>query len=177
MTAPPPEGRNARSTWQRIADAIELPENPAVQIYGTIIAGALLAAESDRRETLAQVAGSVGLTLILLWLAHAYATSVGHRFGATGERVQTHFWRSLIHDLALLRGAFIPLGVLLLAGAAQASLSQAVTAALISAAVLVVLFEILAGLRGRLRPLEMVVQVVVSALIGVGVLALKVIVH
>jgi hypothetical protein len=40
-----------------------------------------------------------------------------------------------------------------------------------------VVLEILVGLRSSLRPAELGVQVVVSALIGVSVLVLRVIVH
>ncbi len=67
--------------------------------------------------------------------------------------------------------------MLLLAGACGANLVTAETAALISAAVLLVVLELLVGLRSALRPAEIVLQVAVSALIGLSVLVLRVIVH
>jgi len=167
----------ARSRWQRIADVIEMPENPETQIYGTITAGALLAAEADRHETFWQVGGSVALALIVVWFAHAYATGVAARMHSGQGRPVHNLARGMMHELALLRGAFVPLFVLLLAGACGASLVTAETAALISAALLLVVLELLVGLRSSLRPTEIVVQVVFSGLIGLSVLALRVIVH
>ena len=170
-------GAPARGRWQRIADAIELPENPETQIYGTITAGALLAAEADRHETFWQVGGSVALALIVVWFAHAYATGVAARMHSGEGRPVHNLFRGMLHELALLRGAFVPLFVLLLAGACGANLVTAETAALISAAVLLVVLELLVGLRSALGPAEIVMQVAVSALIGVSVLVLRVIVH
>ena len=173
----PPAGSPARSRWQRIADVIEMPENPETQIYGTITAGALLAAEADRHETFWQVGGSVALALIVVWFAHAYATGVAARMHSGQGRPVHNLVRGMIHELALLRGAFVPLFVLLLAGACGATLVAAETAALISAALLLVVLELLVGLRSALRPAEIGVQVVFSGLIGLSVLALRVIVH
>jgi hypothetical protein len=170
-------GTPARTRWQRIADTIEMPENPETQIYGTITAGALLAAEADRHETFWQVGGSVALALIVVWFAHAYATGVAVRMHSGEGRPLRNLLRGMLHELALLRGAFVPLFVLLLAGACGATLVTAETAALISAAVLLVVLELLVGLRSALRPAEIVMQVAVSALIGVSVLVLRVIVH
>jgi hypothetical protein len=163
--------------WQRIADVIEMPENPETQIYGTITAGALLAAEADRHETFWQVGGSVALALIVVWFAHAYATGVAARMHSGEGRALYNLMRGMLHELALLRGAFLPLFVLLFAGVCGASLVTAETAALISAAVLLVVLEVLVGLRSSLRPGELAIQVGVSALIGVSVLVLRVIVH
>jgi hypothetical protein len=173
----PPPRSPARTRWQRIADVIEMPENPETQIYGTITAGALLAAEADRHETFWQVGGSVALALIVVWFAHAYATGVAARMHSGQGRPVHNLVRGMIHELALLRGAFVPLFVLLLAGACGATLVTAETAALISAALLLVVLELLVGLRSALRPAEIGVQVVFSGLIGLSVLALRVIVH
>jgi hypothetical protein len=163
--------------WQRVADVIEMPENPETQIYGTITAGALLAAEADRHETFWQVGGSVALALIVVWFAHAYATGVAARMHSGEGRPIYNLMRGMLHELALLRGAFVPLFVLLLAGLCGADLVTAETAALISAAVLLVVLEVLVGLRSSLRPAELALQVAVSALIGVSVLVLRVVVH
>jgi hypothetical protein len=168
---------STRSRWQRVADAIEMPENPETQIYGTITAGALLAAEADRHENFWQVGGSVALALIVVWFAHAYATGVATRMHSGAGRPIYSLLRAMLHELALLRGAFVPLFVLLLAGVCGANLVTAETAALISAAVLLVVLEVLVGFRSSLRPGEFAVQVAASALIGVSVLVLRVIVH
>jgi hypothetical protein len=174
-TAGPESGR--RSRWQRVADVIEMPENPETQIYGTITAGALLAAEADRHESFWQVGGSVALALIVVWFAHAYATGVAARIHSGEGRPLRNLARGMLHELALLRGAFVPLFVLLLSGLCGANLLTAETAALISAAALLVLLEVLVGLRSSLRPAELALQILVSALIGVSVLVLRVIVH
>ncbi len=151
-TGTEPSGPQAggRLRWQRIADAIEMPENPETQIYGTITAGALLAAEADRHETFWQVGGSVALALIVVWFAHAYATGVAARMHSGEGRPVHNLMRGMLHELALLRGAFVPLFVLLLSGLCGANLVTAETAALISAAVLLVVLEV----AGRLEKLS-----------------------
>jgi hypothetical protein len=54
-------------------------ENPGDAIYGAIAVGALLAAETPRRETYAKTVAAVVITLLLYWLAHSYAELAGER--------------------------------------------------------------------------------------------------
>jgi hypothetical protein len=50
------------------------PREPRDAIYGAIAVGALLAAETPRRETYAMTVAAAIITLLLHWLAHSYPT-------------------------------------------------------------------------------------------------------
>ncbi|HEX5267388.1 MAG TPA: hypothetical protein VFW24_11495 [Acidimicrobiales bacterium] len=164
--------------WARaLAQLLEPEENPAGVIYGTIASGALLAAESSRRETLEEAAGAVALTLALFWLAHGYAHSLGQRLGSGTGWSPGRLASSLRHEVTILRGSLVPLVVLLAARAAGASTATAVSAALISAAVLLFLLELIAGLRSQQSWPRVALQVLIGAVLAAGVLILKVVLH
>ena len=82
-----------------------------------------------------------------------------------------------MRELNLIRGAFVPLVVLLGAWAAGAGPSTAVRAALISAVVMLFLLELIAALRSSRGPGEVVVSIVVSMTLGIGVLAVNTLLH
>jgi hypothetical protein len=61
----------------RLSSWIQPADNPSGAIYGTITAGALLAAESTRGETMPQAVGSAALALVRYRLAHTYSAALG----------------------------------------------------------------------------------------------------
>jgi hypothetical protein len=173
-----PGAAGARRRWPaRVAQALVPDENPGGVIYGTITAGALLAAEASHRETLLRDAGGVALALVLFWLSHAYAHSLGDRVqpGRIGEPVG--FVAALGHEWSIVKGSFIPLGVLLAAWAAGAGVSTCVTAALVSAAVMLVALETIAAFRGSENVATRLGHVALGTLLGLGILGLKIVLH
>lgn len=160
-----------------VAEFLEPAENPGGVIYGTIAAGALLAAEATRTETIEEAAAAVALTLALFWLAHSYAHSLGQRLGDGEGWTAGRLVGSLRHEAAILRGAALPLVILLLTRLAGAPTETAVRTALVSAAALLFLLEVIAGVRAAQGPGRTALQVGVGAVLGLGVLALKVILH
>lgn len=166
-----------RRLAQRMADWIVPPTNPSGAVYGVIVIGALLAGESGRHESYPDTLSSAALAAALYWLAHAYAGVLGRRLD-TGERLTAvALLRALGHDWALVRGAAIPLLALLLAAVAGAKQQTAVSVALWSAVASLVGFELVAGLRSKATPKELVVEVGVGMTMGVAILALKVLLH
>jgi hypothetical protein len=152
-------------------------ENPSGAIYGAIVIGALLAAESGRHESYAGTIGSAAIATALYWLAHAYASVLGHRL-ATHERLTARaLVRALGHDWALVRGAAVPLvalGASWLAGATQ---QTAVNVALWSTVASLITFELIAGIRSHAKPGELALEMGVGATMGVAILALKIVLH
>jgi hypothetical protein len=146
-------------------------------IYGMIVIGALLAAESGRHETYLDTIGSALLAAALYWLAHAYASVLGRRLSMHERLTPSALRRALAHDWALVRGAAIPLLVLLLAWAAGAPQQTAITAALWSAVGSLIAFELLAGIRSRATPGELALELGVGLTMGLGIIALKVLLH
>jgi hypothetical protein len=170
-------GRGGR--WAVLVRFAELllstKENSAGPIYGMITCGSLLAAESVAHESLLDVAGATLVALVLYGLAHAYSLTLGARLDEGVALTPAAFARQLANSWAVVRGAFVPLLVLLLCAAAGSSEDQAVLVALLSTSVLLVVVEISVGVRSELTPKELVLPVTVSAVLGVGILALRVI--
>jgi TM2 domain-containing membrane protein YozV len=160
-----------------MADRIVPDGNPSGVVYGVIVTGALLAAESGRHETYADTVGSAAIAIALYWLAHAYATVLGRRLLGLEQLTAGSLWRALVHDWALVRGAAIPVLVLLVAWVTGAAQATAVTAALWSAVASVIGFELLAGARSRPAPRELALQLGVGVVLGLGILALRVLLH
>jgi hypothetical protein len=152
-------------------------ENPAGVVYGVIVIGALLAAESGRHEGYPDTIASAAIAAGLYWLAHAYAGVLGRRLVSGGRLTAGALARALAHDWALVRGAAIPLLVLVIAWVLGAQPEGAVTAALWCTIASLVIFELIAGLRTRATPAELVLEVGVGIAMGTAILVLKIILH
>ena len=147
--------------------------NAAGVVYGVITVGALMAAESGRHESYLDAIGSALVATILYWLAHAYADLLGRRL-ASGERLTARALGSaLVHDWAIVRGAAIPLLALVIAWLVGAGQEAGVTAALRTAVVTVVVFELIAGARAKSTPGELALKACVGVTMGLAILALK----
>jgi hypothetical protein len=183
MTDPPsaPAPRLLRHGIRSIASVIsrwvEPEENPSGVIYGTLAVGAVLAAESSRRETFPDTIEATVIVLGLYWLAHTYATVVGDRLKDRDTLSMSRFWDAFVHEGAIVKGALIPIAVLALLWAAGVSLQTGVTAAVWSSAASLVAFEVLATVRSQVTGVRRLVQIVMGALLGAGVLLVRVILH
>jgi hypothetical protein len=158
-----------RWTSKRLVPA----DNPAGVVYGVITVGALMAAESGRHESYFDALASAIFATLLYWLAHSYADLLGSRL-ETGERLTAGgLGRALAHDWAIVRGAAIPLLALLIAWLVGASQESGVTAALRTAVVTVVVFELLAGIRAKSTLGELLLKGAVGVTMGLVILAVK----
>jgi hypothetical protein len=160
-----------------VAEWIVPEHNPSGTVYGVILIGALLAAEEGLHETYADTIVSALIATAVYWLAHAYATGLGRRLARHEQLTRRVLWRALAHDWALVRGAAIPLLALVLAWATGAARTTAVSAAVWSAVGSVVGLELIAGVRSRATPAELAMEVGVGGLLGLGILALKILLH
>jgi hypothetical protein len=166
-----------RAWAARAAERIVPEENPSGVVYGILVVGALLAAESGRHESHLDTVASTALAAALYWLAHAYAELLGRRLAQHERLTARALARALGHDWAIMRGAALPLAVLAIGWAAGAALQTSVTAALWSAVASLVAFELLAGVRSRATPRELALEGCVGAAMGIAILALKIILH
>ncbi|HTU77821.1 MAG TPA: hypothetical protein VMF09_03590 [Solirubrobacteraceae bacterium] len=139
--------------------------------------GALLAAESGQHDSFADTLGSAAIAAALYWLAHAYTSLLGRRI-TEGERLTVPALASAVgEDWSILCGAALPLGAIAIGWVSGAGQHTAVLAALWCAAASVVAFELLAGLRARASPRELVLDAAAGATLGLAILALKVVAH
>jgi hypothetical protein len=147
------------------------------RVLGLLTVSVLLAAEDAHSETYGETVGAVVLALLLYWLTHSYAQSASWRV-EHGERLTVRgLGKEMWHELQFLTGAAIPLLAVIACWAAGVSLDLAIRVALFTDAALIVLVEILAGLRARLTQREMVIQTLLGAALGLLVLALRLVLH
>lgn len=139
--------------------------------------GAVLATESARRETLLATLGATVLALVLYWLAHSYAATLGERLDEHTPLTAVAIVRSLAHDRAIVRGACFPILALLIASAAGATLATAVLVAVWTSAGTVVALELIAAIRAELRGMELIVQVCIGAVMGLAIIGLRTVLH
>jgi hypothetical protein len=106
-----------RSRWlMRIGEWIAPADNPSAVVYGILTCGALLAAESTRKETVTEAISASAITLVLYWLAHAYSEALGERLESGHAWDAGQLLRVAGHEAALLKGAALPVVVLVVAG-------------------------------------------------------------
>lgn len=151
--------------------------NPSGLIHGTLVVGALLAAESARRETFAATIGAVAVALTLYWLTHAYSEITEHRLENNQPLTLAGVGRTLAHELMIVAGAVMPLVALLLSWAAGAGLGTAVTAAIWTSVGMIVMIEVIAGVRAELTGGQLVLQILAGVVFGLLVILLRLILH
>ena len=151
--------------------------NPAGLVYGVLAVATVIAAESTRRETFGKLFLASVVTMVLYWVAHAYARQWASRYTKAGEWSLAELTASFVHEVSILAGAALPTSVLLVSWAAGASTETAVTAVLWTAGVELLLLEVLPGIRHGLRLRDLAVQTLLGVSMGVGILGLRVVLH
>jgi hypothetical protein len=166
-----------RPRLRRLIDWVLPQENPAGIVFGTITIGAVLAAESGLHESYLTAFGSALVTVALYWLAHTYSDLLGRRLSTHEHLTAGTLVRAFAHDWAIVRGAALPLLAMAIAWALGASQETAVTAAVWTCVVSVIAFELLAGIRAKSTPGELALEGCVGTAMGLGILALRAILH
>jgi hypothetical protein len=156
---------------------VEPPANPGGLIYGTIVVATLLAVESPKRETYGKTIGAVVIALAVYWLAIAYSEFVGHRVQRGEHFEASAFIATARHELAVVFGGIAPLAVLLACWALGATLTTGVGIAVWSAVAAIVFTEVMIGIRAELTGRELVVQTSLGIVLGLLVVALRVLLH
>jgi hypothetical protein len=162
--------------WRLLAWALSV-ENADRVVYGVILVGALLAAESGLHETYLDTILSAVIATAIYWLAHSYAQVLARRLRTHDRLTPGALWRGLAREVALIRGAAIPVIVLLIAWASGASQAHAVTAALWSSVATLISFELLAAGRAPATLPERGLELGVGVTIGLGIMLLKIVLH
>jgi hypothetical protein len=151
--------------------------NLGAAVYGAITVGALLAAESARRENYGETVGAVALAMVLYWLAHGYTEHVSIRGREESRLDAKELADAMVHELPVLVGAAVPLVTVLIAWAAGASLDTAIGAAVWTAVAAIVTIELVVGVQAKLKGGELVLQAAIGAGLGLLVLTLRLVLH
>jgi hypothetical protein len=152
--------------------------NPASAVYGTVLAGSLMAVQGGSGGVdVPRLVVEVLVTQVVYWLAHSYAELVGGRI-TSGHRPHRSEVLHLLHEeWPLVTASFEPLVVTVLAWALGVPASTAVLVGIGAGAVMLAAWALLAGTRARLRPAELALYVLLSTAFGAAVVLLKVLVH
>lgn len=152
-------------------------ENPAAAVYGLIAIGALLAAESGLHESYLDTVLSAVIAAGVYWLAHAYSNLLGRRLLRQEPLTPRALLQALVFTVPLVRGAAVPISALVVARLTGSSQQTAVTVALWSVVVTLLVFEVLAGMRARASTRELALDAAVGLTMGLAVLALRIVLH
>jgi hypothetical protein len=156
---------------------VNLPLNPGGLVYGTILVATLLSAESPKRETFAKTVAAVAISLIVYWLSVSYAEFTGERMREDEAFKPAAFARAATHELPVVFGALGPLLALLVCWVAGTGLPTAVTIAVWTAVAIIVATEVVLGIRAELTGRQLVIQTGMGVLLGLLVVALRVLLH
>jgi hypothetical protein len=146
-------------------------------VYGALIVGAVLDAESQKQETFAETVAGIAITIVLLWLAHAYAEVVGQRLEKGEHLSLSLIGNKMADEFAILTGAALPLLIVLIWWASGGTLAGALSAGVWTTAITIVAANVLAGFRAKLSGADLVFQTAIGAFLGLGILVLKLIFH
>jgi hypothetical protein len=170
--------REQEEKWfYRLAGWIAPERNPAGAVYGLIAVGALLAAESGLKDSYPETIGSAAIAVTLYWFAHSYADVLGLRLLEQRRVSFAELWHTFIQDWSIARGAGTPLLTILVAWVAGASQVTAVTAGVWTVVGSLIAFELAAGVRSKAKPMELVLDVSAGTTLGLGILALRALLH
>jgi hypothetical protein len=174
---PTPTPRPRESRLYRIAGWVAPERYPAGVVYGLITVGALLAAESGLKDTYAETIGSMAIAMTLYWFAHAYADVLGLRLSERRRVGWEELWHTFVQDWSIVRGAGVPLLTVVAAWVAGASQTTAVTLGVWAVVVSLIAFELAAGVRSKAKPIELAFDISAGTGLGLGILALRVLLH
>lgn len=146
-------------------------------VYGTIVVATLLAAESARSETYGKTVGAVILAVLTYWLAVSYAHYSGERLEREEAFHPRAFGRAALSEVTLLMGAAPELLAVLIVWAAGGSLTLAVQVGVWVAAAFIVVAELITGVRADLHGRALVRQTLVGAVVGLMIVALRLLLH
>jgi hypothetical protein len=171
------EPRPAPSGWTaailRTADRLEPSGDLRGVIYGTVVAGSVMAIASQHTEAVERLGLEVFGTLIVYWLAHAYCEALWERY-AHGARLRLgEVGGALVHEIGILKGGVAPIAVTVIARLTGAELGTAVWLGLWTAVLVLLVTGLVAGLRSGARGTELVVDGMIGGLFGLVLVLFK----
>jgi hypothetical protein len=150
-------------------------EGTAAGIYGVIVCSAVMA--SSHANGTAVVAWSVVITLAVYWAAERYARLVAARIHDGRRPTWREVRRQLTHGWEFLTASFLPLVAMIVVRLLGAGVSGSVLAGLVCSSVLLCIAGWEIGRHGQLSLGERLVYATVAGLFGVGMIAMKALLH
>jgi len=158
---------------EKIFWLIGVDEHPSGVVYGLIIVGSVVAAESVHPgDSWSDIFAAI-VVLFIYWMAHSYAEVMGKRLESP-DRIGVEQIKAVLgKEWAIMRGAVIPVLVMAIFAIFGAHSIRVDEAGIIAAVVTLVLFTMLAGFRAHLRPIAIVAQAIVGLVFGVAIALMR----
>jgi hypothetical protein len=145
-------------------------------ITGTVVCAAAIAYGAGHLDSTAQLCAAILGTVLVYWLAHLHAITVGSSLTHRHHPVVA-FRHAVAATAPILGASILPLVVLLLSRLFGAELRQAAWAALVATVALLAVYSYLAGARGGLGLGGRIASACAGAALGILVALLKVALH
>ena len=145
-------------------------------IYGLVVSGSVMAA-SGEHGTVTDVAITVFVTVLVYWIAEAYAEVLGRQMSADRGLAFADVVQLASRRFALVEASYAPLLVVLIGRAIGAGTAVAIDSGLVTAAVLLALFGWVAAQRRGAGALGRIATALGAGLFGVVTITLKTLLH
>ncbi len=152
---------------------MDAEHNPDSAVYGLITVGAVIATESAHAGSAWREVLAVTVVLILYWIAHAYSTFLGRRFTEGAPLGLSNAAETAYHEFAVFRGAGLPIIAMAVAALFGAGSEVVDAAGLVTTVVVLLVFELAAGLRTHLTGLGLVGQLAIGVGFGVAIVSVR----
>jgi hypothetical protein len=143
---------------------------------GTVVCAAAIAYGAAHLESTAELSVAIFGTVLIYWIAHLHATTLGASLTHAHHPVQA-FRIALAETWPIAGASVLPIVVLLVAELAGASLRTAAWFALAATIVLLTTYSYLAGVRSGLGTWGRIASAAIGAGIGLLVALLKLSLH
>ena len=164
---PPPTPHRWLGLLERFLGLGDPDSHPGGLIYGLIVLGSVLAAESVHSSGGLRDITAALTVLFVYWLAHTYADLMGRRY----QHATPLSWREVRQvagrEWAIMRGATIPVAAMLIAVVAGLSSWRVDEVGMITDVGMLTLFAVVGGLRANLSRPALFLQVVLALSFGV----------
>ena len=175
------EAERRAPRWRRVLrglrDFADPHGNPAEAIYGTLLAGVVLATKAHKGVSGASIFWSAIGALVLYWIAHVYADVIGEQVELHRRPTRGEIGHICIENWSRLRASLIPVIFFEIVRLARGSLDASVNSALWLTVGLLAAWGATAAYRSGARGVALAIESLVCGVLGVVVVLLKIVLH
>lgn len=165
-----PAANDVHSRLHRFLDRllwwVDPEDHPQGVVYGIVVVGSVIAAESVHASGPWQDIFGSAVVLVIYWLAHSYAQILGTRFASSSSMTLSEMGAIVRHEGAILRGAALPILGMIVAALLGARALRVDEVGIAIDIVALMAFAILGGLRAGLSTWALIGQSAVALVFG-----------
>jgi len=163
----------SRSVIDRIARWIDPSVGTKGVVYGTITVGAVIAIDGSHVTSTFRMVATTALVLLLYFAAHVYAEILSRRFSTPGAVSSGLIKEVMRYESGIVRGASIPVLAMAIPALFGLNIGAVQLVGLAATVLCLVAFEVLAGIKAKFTPMQLVVQAAIGVGFGVGIIVIR----